>query len=119
MATSVGHQTAGSAAAASSPIYVYLISLVAAVGGFLFGYDLSIISGAVLFLNKEFNLTAFQLGLMVGCASLGYIPGPLLAAGISDRIGKKRAWFWPPLSLAFVPRVRRRHPVRRSSCFSA
>jgi len=74
----------------SANFYVYMISLVAAVGGFLFGYDLSIISGAVLFLNKEFSLTAVQLGLVVGCASLGCIPGPLLAAGISDRIGRKK-----------------------------
>ena len=71
----------------SGSSYVYLISIIAAVGGFLFGYDLSIISGAVLFLNKEFSLTSVQLGLLVGCASLGCIPGPLVAAGISDRIG--------------------------------
>jgi MFS transporter, SP family, arabinose:H+ symporter len=70
--------------------YVYLISIVAAVGGFLFGYDLSIISGAVLFLDREFALTAVQLGLIVGCASLGCIPGPLVAAGISDRIGRRK-----------------------------
>ena len=70
--------------------YVYLMSLVAAVGGFLFGYDLSIISGAVLFLSKEFSLTPFQLGLAVGSASLGCMLGPLLAGWISDRVGRKK-----------------------------
>jgi hypothetical protein len=42
--------------------YVYLVSLVAAIGGFLFGYDLSIISGAIIFLEKDFSLTSVQLG---------------------------------------------------------
>lgn len=71
--------------------YVYLVSLLAAVGGFLFGYDLSIISGAVLFLRKEFSLTSVQLGLALGSASLGCIPGPVLAGWISDRIGRKKS----------------------------
>jgi len=75
----------------ASRAYVYLISLVAAVGGLLFGYDLSIISGAVIFLEKEFSLTAMQLGLAMGSASLGCIPGPLVAGWISDRIGRKRS----------------------------
>lgn len=70
--------------------YVYLVSLVAAVGGFLFGYDLSIISGAVLFLSKEFSLTPFQLGLAVGSASLGCMLGPFMAGWISDRVGRKK-----------------------------
>lgn len=71
--------------------YVYFVSLVAAVGGFLFGYDLSIISGAVLFLSKEFSLTSAQLGLALGSASLGCIPGPVLAGWVSDRIGRKKS----------------------------
>ncbi len=75
----------------ASRTYVYFISLVAAVGGLLFGYDLSIISGAVIFLEKEFSLTAMQLGLAMGSASLGCIPGPLVAGWVSDRIGRKRS----------------------------
>ncbi len=71
--------------------YVYLVSTVAAVGGLLFGYDLSIISGAVIFLEKEFSLTAMELGLAVGSATLGCIPGPLLAGWIGDRIGRKKS----------------------------
>jgi MFS transporter, SP family, arabinose:H+ symporter len=71
--------------------YVYLISLVAAVGGVLFGYDLSIISGAVIFLEKEFSLSALQLGWAMGSASLGCISGPLVAAWVGDYIGRKKS----------------------------
>lgn len=87
--TSVPGQTEGPSGE-TGQTYVHLIALVAAVGGFLFGYDLSIISGAVLFLSKEFSLTPIHLGLVVGAASIGCIPGPILAAGISDRIGRKK-----------------------------
>ena len=75
----------------SSKVYVFLISMVAAVGGLLFGYDLSIISGAVIFLEREFSLTAMQLGFAVGSASLGCISGPLVAAWVGDHIGRKRS----------------------------
>ena len=75
----------------TSRAYVYLISLVAAVGGLLFGYDLSIISGAVIFLEKEFSLSAMELGLAIGSATLGCIPGPLVAGWIGDRIGRKKS----------------------------
>jgi len=37
-------------------LYVFIVSFVAAVGGFLFGFDLSIISGASLIMEKQFEL---------------------------------------------------------------
>jgi SP family arabinose:H+ symporter-like MFS transporter len=76
---------------ATSKPYVFLISLVAAVGGLLFGYDLSIISGAVIFLEREFSLSALQMGWVIGSASLGCISGPLLAAWAGDQFGRKKS----------------------------
>jgi sugar porter (SP) family MFS transporter len=70
--------------------YVYLISVVAAVGGLLFGYNLTIISGAVIFLQKQFSLTAAQLGFAIGSLTLGCISGPLMAGWFSDRFGRKK-----------------------------
>jgi SP family arabinose:H+ symporter-like MFS transporter len=52
-----------------------LIATVAALGGFLFGYDLSIISGVMLFLKPEFGLTPGQVGLAIGSALLGCMAG--------------------------------------------
>ena len=43
--------------AGNQPVYLYMIVLVAAVGGFLFGYEIQLISGAIIFLKKEFSLT--------------------------------------------------------------
>ena len=62
------------------PWLVYLIAMVAAVGGFLFGYDLSIISGAILFVKPEFGLNADQVGLAMGSALVGVHGWPRLWA---------------------------------------
>jgi len=75
----------------TSKSYVYLISTVAAVGGFLFGYDLSIVSGAVIFLKKEFNLTPSEVGFVVSSAVIGCLLGPpIIGAGFSDWLGRKK-----------------------------
>lgn len=71
--------------------YVYLISLVAAVGGFLFGYDLSLISGAIIFMEKSFQLTPATKGLAVSSAYLGSIAGPILGLWMADAFGRKKS----------------------------
>jgi sugar porter (SP) family MFS transporter len=70
--------------------YLYKISLVAAVGGFLFGYDLSLISGAILFLKEEFSLNTYWYGAVAGSAILGCPFGPLAGVWLSDALGRKR-----------------------------
>ena len=64
--------------------------LVAAVGGFLFGYDLSLISGAIIFLKAEFALTPFWFGVVAGSAILGCPFGPLLAVWMADAVGRRK-----------------------------
>jgi sugar porter (SP) family MFS transporter len=71
--------------------YVYLISLVAAVGGFLFGYDLSIISGSIIFLKSEMHLTPRLMGLATGSATFGCIAGPLLGLWCVDALGRRNS----------------------------
>ena len=74
----------------ASPLYIYAISLMAAVGGFLFGYDLQIISGAVLYLRNEFHLNATQEAVALGSATAGCLLGPLLGIWLADsRLGRK------------------------------
>src|SRR5262245_44304213 len=70
--------------------YSFRIALVAALGGFLFGYDISIISGALIFLKSEFNLDPYQQGFAVSSAAIGCIVGPLAAVALSDAIGRRR-----------------------------
>ncbi len=70
--------------------YLLLVTMVAAVGGFLFGYDLSIISGAILFLQEEWSLSPFMMGAVTGSAILGCPFGALVGIFMSDRWGRNR-----------------------------
>ena len=74
---------------ASSTAYLYFLVLVAAVGGFAWGYDLSLISGAIIFLQEEFSLTPFWIGLVAGSATLGCPVGPLAGVWLADTLGQK------------------------------
>jgi sugar porter (SP) family MFS transporter len=69
-----------------------LVSIVAAVGGFLFGFDSSVINGAVDALNSNFNLTNSPLlsGFAVACALLGSAVGAWFAGPAADRYGRVR-----------------------------
>ena len=69
--------------------YVVFLSLVAAIGGILFGYDTAVISGAISGVTARFTLDAMQQGWFVGCALIGSICGVAVAGIMSDRFGRK------------------------------
>ena len=71
-------------------LYVVFVSFVAALGGFLFGYDLVMISGAVIFLKEEFGLSAAGLGFTTASAVIGCIVGPIAGSRLCDLLGRKR-----------------------------
>jgi sugar porter (SP) family MFS transporter len=71
-----------------------MISVVAALGGLLFGYDFVVIGGAKPFFERYFELTSeFARGWANSCALLGCLAGALLAGALSDRFGRKRLLF--------------------------
>jgi SP family arabinose:H+ symporter-like MFS transporter len=70
--------------------YAFFIAFVAALGGFLFGYDLVIISGAQIFIRDQFNLSEWWFGFTTTSAIIGCIFGPFLGSWFCDRIGRKR-----------------------------
>jgi SP family arabinose:H+ symporter-like MFS transporter len=70
--------------------YVVLISLVAACGGLLFGFDTAVISGVVPFIKPYFNLSDAELGLAVSSVLLGCIAGTQLAGKPGDLLGRKK-----------------------------
>ena len=74
-----------------SQLYAYSIAFVAAVGGFLFGYDLYVISPAVIFLTDVFDLTPVQIGFAMNSAVVGCLVGPVAAGWLSDAIGRKHS----------------------------
>ena len=69
--------------------YLLYISLAASVGGFLFGFDSGVISGAEKAIQSEFGLTAFWHGFVVSVALAGTLFGVFLAGRPSDRFGRR------------------------------
>ncbi|MCX2574154.1 sugar porter family MFS transporter [Pedobacter sandarakinus] len=76
-------------ALSSSKTYLYLICLVAALGGFLFGFDTAVISGTISLVKNDFSLNAVSEGWFVSCALLGCIIGVIISGKLSDKYGRK------------------------------
>ena len=72
---------------------VSLLSAVAALGGFLFGYDSGVINGTVGALQKAFNADSVGSGFNVASMLLGCAAGAFLAGRIADRFGRRAALF--------------------------
>ena len=70
--------------------YLLFLSLVAGLGGFLFGYDTAVVSGTNQQVALRFGLDEMQLGWYVGCALIGSIGGVAIAGELGDRFGRKR-----------------------------
>jgi hypothetical protein len=71
--------------------YVWAISLVAALGGLMFGYDWIVIGGTKPFYERFFHVaTAWQEGWAMASALVGCLTGAILSGGLSDRFGRKR-----------------------------
>jgi len=69
--------------------YVIFICLIAAIGGFLFGFDTAVISGVLPFVVKDFQFSAFMEGWFVSSALLGCIVGVIISGKLSDWSGRK------------------------------
>ncbi|MDJ0877860.1 MAG: sugar porter family MFS transporter [Halieaceae bacterium] len=65
------------------------IALAVSLGGFVFGFDASVISGAVRFVAQDFNLGDLQMGLLVGAPTLGGILSASCAGPLSDLYGRR------------------------------
>ena len=70
--------------------YVVFLSVVAAIGGILFGYDTAVISGTTDIVAGQFSLDDLAKGWYVGCALIGSIIGVLVAGMMSDFLGRKK-----------------------------
>lgn len=66
------------------------VTIAAAVGGFLFGFDSSVINGAVDSIQGHFDLSGFVTGLTVAVALLGCAVGAWFAGQLADQVGRKR-----------------------------
>lgn len=69
-------------------------SVTVALGGFLFGFDTAVISGAEQAIQEVWQLSALEHGLTVSIALIGTVIGAMFGGFPSDRLGRKRTLFW-------------------------
>jgi sugar porter (SP) family MFS transporter len=69
--------------------YIIGISFISALGGYLFGFDFAVISGALPFLQKQFGLNEYWEGFATGSLALGAIIGCIVAGIVADKYGRK------------------------------
>jgi SP family arabinose:H+ symporter-like MFS transporter len=71
--------------------FVVLVSVTAALGGLLFGFDTAIISGTIPYIQEYFKLDAVMLGWAVSSGLVGCAAGSLVAGGLADKYGRRNA----------------------------
>ncbi len=78
------------APAAARSAYIYWIAGVAATAGLLFGFDIAVINGALVFLRQQLHLTEFGTEIAASSLLLGCAAGAGIAGWLSDRFGRRR-----------------------------
>ena len=71
-------------------LLVYFATVVAALGGMLFGYDIGVISGAILFVKEDFSLSAGTEEIVVSAVLLGSLVGACGGGILADRLGRRK-----------------------------
>ena len=73
----------------ASPRFLYLLTLLSTIGGFLFGYDTGVVSGAMLLLRVDFNLSPLAQEVFVSITIASAAVFALCGGWINDRFGRK------------------------------
>jgi sugar porter (SP) family MFS transporter len=70
--------------------FVLRLAIIAAIGGFLFGYDTGVISGALLFISKSLGASQFDQQAFVGSLLIGAVVGAILSGFSADALSRRR-----------------------------
>lgn len=68
----------------------FYYTVIVSLGGFIFGFDASVISGAISFVSQEFQLSDIQQGMVVSAPTLGSMLAIFVAGAICDAIGRRK-----------------------------
>ena len=79
--------------------YTIRVALIVAMGGFLMGFDASVISGVVTFIEPEFKLSNIELGWAVASLTLTATLAMMVSGPLSDRFGRRVILKWAALLL--------------------
>lgn len=87
--------------------FIYQCTLVAALGGLLFGYDTAVVAGAIGFIEEKYHLSPAMTGWAASCALIGCMIGAMVAGGLSDKLGRRKvlmisAWAFAISSLGIL-----------------
>lgn len=86
----VADQSSGGASA-RSPLYVLFLAVIAAISGFLFGFDTAVINGVLLFLQRQFSLSNVETEVAASALLLGCLLGAAGASLVGDRLGRRKS----------------------------
>lgn len=75
---------------AESKFFLYLSVVIASFGGFLFGYDTAVISGAILFIKQQLSLSSGMEEVVISSLFLSAMAGALLGGTLADRVGRRK-----------------------------
>lgn len=81
-------------------LFLILTAAVAALGGFLFGYDTGIISGALVFIRETYPVSTFTQEIIVSSVVLGALAGALCSGRLADVFGSRHMLIW--MALTFI-----------------
>lgn len=70
---------------------ITLWAVAIALGGFLFGFDTGVVSGALLYIRDDFDLNSFEQGSVVSVLLIGAVIGSMSAGGLAERLGRRKS----------------------------
>lgn len=71
-------------------LWLYVVAIIASLGGMLSGYDTGVISGALLFINESWDLTDYMQGILVSAVLIGAVIGAAINGVLADIFGRKK-----------------------------
>src|ERR1035437_9966329 len=74
--------------------FIWRVSLIAGLGGILYGYDMGVIAAALIFVRKSFLLSTRMEEVVVSVVLIGAMSGALAGGSITDRIGRRATLLW-------------------------